>query len=245
MQIIPLCEGVFSMDIDKKIHLAQKDKNNEYLRPQGHLLMAINPFLIKTETHCILLDTGLGTTNSDTGKYTLLEELEKHHISPHHIDMVLLSHLHADHIGSIFLSNSTTLTFPNAIYYINEQEYLWANKKYNYFITSSNYKHLHLSDQVCWLNEENGFLKNNIEYQITGGHTPHHQVFWIRENNETIFFGGDVAPQYKQILTKINARYDYEPEVSKQYRAQWVIEGKEKGWTFLFYHDIYYPYCTL
>ncbi|MGL6022714.1 MAG: MBL fold metallo-hydrolase, partial [Chitinophagaceae bacterium] len=240
MQIIPLNEGIFSINKEKQIHLAQQDNNKNYLCPQGHILIAIRPFLIKTKHSCILLDTGIGTINSMTDKYTIIEELEKHNLTANHINIVLLSHLHKDHIGSIFLPNTNTLTYPNAIYYINEKEYLWASKQYTYFKEFSNYKNFLSSYQVCWLNQDRGILKNNIEYQVTGGHTRYHQVFWIREEQQTIFFGGDVAPKYKQLISKINARYDYAPEISKNYRELWAIEGKQQHWEFLFYHDIQY-----
>ena len=38
-------------------------------------------------------------------------------------------------------------------------------------------------------------LMNIFTYELVGGHSPYHHAFWIKENGETIFFGGDVAPQ--------------------------------------------------
>jgi hypothetical protein len=33
------------------------------------------------------------------------------------------------------------------------------------------------------------------------------------------------------------AKYDYDGKKCMELRQQWWAEGKEKDWTFLFYHD--------
>ena len=58
--------------------------------------------------------------------------------------------------------------------------------------------------------EGNGTIDEYIHYEITGAHSPFHQVFWIEENGEKIFFGGDVAPQLQQMKNRFKAKYDYD-----------------------------------
>jgi hypothetical protein len=67
---------------------------------------------------------------------------------------------------------------------------------------------------------------------MTGGHCPYHQVFWIRENGETVFFGGDVAPQLQQMRSKFAAKYDFDGKLCMELRQKWWQEGQEQRWTF-------------
>ena len=58
------------------------------------------------------------------------------------------------------------------------------------------------------------------------------------ENNETVFFGGDDAPQLQQMKSKFVAKYDYDGKKCMELRQSWLEKAKQEGWTFLFYHDI-------
>ncbi|HEY0433733.1 MAG TPA: MBL fold metallo-hydrolase, partial [Chitinophagaceae bacterium] len=95
--------------------------------------------------------------------------------------------------------------------------------------------------RVELLTEETGDISGHIRYQRTGAHSPFHQVFWITENGETIFFGGDVAPQLQQMKHRFVAKYDYDGKKAMELRKQWWQQGEDEHWTFLFYHDVKNP----
>jgi glyoxylase-like metal-dependent hydrolase (beta-lactamase superfamily II) len=86
-----------------------------------------------------------------------------------------------------------------------------------------------------------GKIDDLITYQWSGGHSPFHQVFWIEEDGETVFFGGDEAPQLHQMKSRFIAKYDHDGKKAMELRQQWWAAGQEEGWTFLFYHDIKTP----
>jgi len=90
--------------------------------------------------------------------------------------------------------------------------------------------------------EGDGVIDGYIRYELSGGHCPFHQVFWITENNETIFFGGDEAPQLHQMKSRFVAKYDYDGKKAMELRQKWWVEGKDEKWTFLFYHDVKTPF---
>jgi glyoxylase-like metal-dependent hydrolase (beta-lactamase superfamily II) len=87
-----------------------------------------------------------------------------------------------------------------------------------------------------------GMIDAYIEYAPSGGHSPYHQVFWIRENGETIFFGGDEAPQLHQMKNRFIAKYDFDGRKAMELRQQWWEQGQKEGWVFLFYHDVKSPF---
>ena len=99
---------------------------------------------------------------------------------------------------------------------------------------------LHLNKNVVFLDGD-GTIDDYISYHVTGGHSPYHQVYWVKEKGETIFFGGDDAPQLQQMKNKFIAKYDYDGKKCMELRQLWWLQGQEQDWTFLFYHDIKTP----
>ena len=86
-----------------------------------------------------------------------------------------------------------------------------------------------------------GIIEDYIRFKTTGGHSPYHQVFWIEDEGEIVFFGGDVAPQLQQMKSRFSAKYDYDGKRSMELRREWWQKGQEENWKFLFYHDIKNP----
>jgi hypothetical protein len=97
--------------------------------------------------------------------------------------------------GDFFWNKSIELSFPNALFYLQEKELSFAFEKgFPSFITEE-LEALKRSKQVVLLKDDEGTIDDYIHYKVTGAHSPYHQVFWIKENGKTIFFGGDDAPQ--------------------------------------------------
>jgi len=242
MQIIPLSEGTFTVDKTKLFipFVVGEDQLQE--RNTGSLLVEIQPFAIITPEDILLLDTGLGfRQNNDL---QIHQNLMNAGIDPSKVTKVLVSHLHKDHSGGISQLNPITNTrepsFPNATYYIQEKELEYAfSKGFPSYITEEleaikNFKNLVLLNG-------SGVIDGYIRYELTGAHCPYHQVFWIVDGGETIFFGADVAPQLQQMKNRFVAKYDYDGKKSMELRQQWWKKGEKENWTFLFYHDIKTP----
>jgi glyoxylase-like metal-dependent hydrolase (beta-lactamase superfamily II) len=241
LKIISLSEGSFTIDKTKVFvpFDASKDKLEE--RPVGSLLVEIQPFLVVTEKDVLLLDVGLGY--SIDGELQIHKNLQQHGFTPLDVTKVLMSHLHKDHAGGVSvedrLSSMYSLSFPNAQYYLQQRELDFALAKGLPSYIPAELEAMRESNaQIILLEDDRGFIDDYIEYQFTGGHCPNHQVFWIRENDETIFFGGDVAPQLSQMKTKVMTKYDFDGRLSMELRQQFWEQGNQEGWTFLFYHDI-------
>ncbi|MEI2710541.1 MAG: hypothetical protein V9E96_16235 [Chitinophagaceae bacterium] len=73
-----------------------------------------------------------------------------------------------------------------------------------------------------------GIIDNYIRYEITSAHSKFHQVFWIEEDEETVFFGGDDAPQLQQMKSKFVAKYDYDGKKCMELRQQWWQDGNQQ-----------------
>ncbi len=165
-------------------------------------------------------------------------------INPSEITKVLMSHLHKDHAGGMGKLNSSThkyeLAFPKATYYIQQKELEFAFEKGFPSYIPEELECIKNAPNVVWL-QGDGVIDGYIRYHVTGAHSPFHQVYWIVDGGETIFFGADDAPQLGQMKKRYSAKYDYDGKKAMELRQEWWEKGQQEGWKFLFYHDVKTP----
>ncbi len=243
MKIIPLSEGAFTVDHSKKFVPFLKGTDELNTRPLGSLLVEIQPFCIITRQDMLIIDTGLGFSTPD-GVLQIHQNLLNKGINPMDVTKVLMSHLHKDHAGGISrqddLLNKRFISFPNATYHVNRQEWAYAQERDGRSYQKADFELLNNSGQMEFTRDR-GTISDYIEYEVTGAHCPYHQVFWIREGGETVFYGGDVAPQLQQMKSRFVAKYDFDGKKAMELRQQWWNRGREENWQMLFYHDINTP----
>jgi glyoxylase-like metal-dependent hydrolase (beta-lactamase superfamily II) len=246
MRIIPLSEGQFTIDQTKLFVPFDPQHDDLQQRPTGSLLVEIQPFLLITSKDVILVDTGLGFCGTD-GQLQIHRHLREHGIEPEMVTKVLLSHLHKDHAGGLssvdVLTQTPILNFPKAIYYVGAAEYAFACSSNGKSYQTAMLSILEQTDQVVFL-ETAGEIDGYIHYETSGGHAPHHLVFWIHDQGQTVFYGGDEAPQLRQMKSRFVAKYDFDGKKAMELRRTWWEQGNREGWTFLFYHDIQTPTIT-
>jgi len=243
MKIIPLSEGAFTVDKTKQFVPFNKNKDDLQQRSIGSLLVEIQPFAVITGRDILIIDTGLGFSDAN-GVMQIHKNLADNGINAADVTKVLMSHLHKDHAGGISkedkLLQQRFFTFPHATYYVNKDELNFALSKGSPSYITEDFAILQNAEQVK-LTEGNGYIDHYIRYEVTGAHSPYHQVFWIEEDGQKIFFGGDVAPQLQQMKSRFIAKYDFDGKKCMELRQQWWQQGQDEKWTFLFYHDIKSP----
>jgi len=244
MKIIPLSEGAFTVDKTKQFVAFDKNKDDLQQRSTGSLLVEVQPFCIVTKNDIIVIDTGLGFTDKE-GVLQIHQNLLNNGINPMDVTKVLMSHLHKDHSGGVSIEDKVLhqrfVSFPHAMYYVNKDELAFGLDKANTSYHPEDFDILTKTDKVIFT-EGNGIIDGYIRYEVTGGHSPFHQVFWIEEEDKIIFFGGDVAPQLQQMKSRFIAKYDFNGKKCMELRQQWWQTGQQQKWTFLFYHDIKTPF---
>lgn len=241
--IYSLSEGTFSVDKDKQFKPFDRGKDDLLARSQGSLLVEVQPFCVKTSKGYYLLDAGLGFRGL-SGGFQILENLAAHGIEREMIRGVLMSHLHGDHVGGLAYRNASGVMvpmFPDATHYIfrNEYDYALSGDSHSY-----RWDHFRIFPEIAkvqFLETSEGLIDDLIEYRLVGGHCPFHLAFWIRENGKTVFYGGDTAPQLRQMKIRFIAKYDYDGKRSNELRHEWWLQGIEENWAFLFYHDLKCP----
>lgn len=235
MKIIPLQEGAYAVDKQKTFTPIALGET----LPKGSLKMGICPFLIVLENDVILLDAGLGFSLNGTPKiYALLEE---NGFAPENITKILLSHLHKDHIDGlgIFKDGKFEANFSKAKIYLQKRELDYALRQIDnpsfdqkMLLELKNFPNLEL------LAEDEGWINEEISFEVTGGHSPFHQAFWIRHNEDTAFYGADNLPQKAYLNFNVAYKTDDDGKKAMLLRQKWEQLAKEENWNVLFYHDI-------
>lgn len=236
MKIIPLKEGNFSASKTKDFTLLT-DENFDTVKG---IKMSVQPFLIVTEQDYILIDAGIGWKNTE-GKTVISELLEKENINPEQITRLLLSHLHKDHIdGSIQeTENGFVPVFPNAKIYIQKRELDFAmENRGNPSFDFNTLEKLITLPNIVWMDDDRGNISEEISFEVVGGHTPFMQVFWIRENGETVFYGADDLPQESYLRYHLAYKSDFDGRRAMELRLKWQKEAAEEKWKILLYHDL-------
>ncbi len=244
--ITPLNEGYYTIGFDKIFFPFNPDIDILEERSWGSLLVEIQPFLIQTERQNILIDAGLGFLNEKTGVLKIEENLAERGLRRSDITDVVMSHLHKDHAGGLLYEKNgeQILAFENAVHHINEKEYENATDEKNALSYDiEKIKLLPSLADISWF--AGGQVFDFMNYEQDGGHCPYHTSFVMTFENGIYFFGGDVAPQIKQLKFRYIAKYDVDGRRSAELRTEYAKRGKDEDWTFMFYHDVSMPMSKL
>ena len=234
MKIIALNEGTFAVDKKKNFKLIDSEDSIA-----GTLKMATCPFLIILENDMILLDAGSGFETDGIPNITAL--IRKNGIEPEQITKVMLSHLHKDHCDGLghFKEGRFIQNFEKATTYIQEKELAYGlsqteNPSFNQDVLTE----ISALPNIHWMRDDKGFITENIKFELTGGHSPFHQAFWVIVENETAFYGADNLPQKSYLRFHIAYKTDDDGKKAMELRQSWEKTAKEEHWTVLFYHDL-------
>ncbi|NTE05735.1 MBL fold metallo-hydrolase [Agrobacterium tumefaciens] len=236
MKVIPLKQGNYTVNQNKKFTLI----TSESIVPGTKV--AIQPFLVITENDYVLIDTGFNSNQEEVPPVLLY--LENENIKPEQITKVLISHLHKDHIDGIgYFSNGKLISsFPNATIYLQRRELDFAlTQTGNPSYRMEMLQQLAELPNVIQLDDNQGSITEEITYKVSGGHTPFHQVFWVKEKEETIFYGADNLPQQNYLKYPLAFKNDFDGRKALEARQEWEEEGKQQKWKVLLYHDLENP----
>jgi glyoxylase-like metal-dependent hydrolase (beta-lactamase superfamily II) len=235
LKAFPLVEGSYSVDSSKTFIPFDASIHDPKDRPAS-LFIYVQPFLVETGNDLIILDTGLGFHN-EQGELLIHENIKKAGYNPSDVSLVLMSHLHYDHAGGMVsnIGGQLSLSFPNAEYVIQRGEWEAAYSKPSLSYKTGIFDFVQRSGSIHFI-EGSGQFNREIAFELTGGHCEFHQVFLIREEEETIFFGADILPEPGQLLRRFIAKYDFDGRRSMELRQEYGKRAAEEHWKCLFYH---------
>jgi glyoxylase-like metal-dependent hydrolase (beta-lactamase superfamily II) len=238
MVIIALQDRANSMP-NKIFHGAPEDEINAAV-PEGSSPSSINAFVVKTKKHTYLIDSGMNTD-------TLLENLRNANVKPEEIDVILITHMHADHIGGLLKEGKAA--FPKATLHIAREEYFYwrqANpnikrlinayiKQYEPFVYGENLpikrvEQTETEKNIALIRKKPAariieMTDDAFQGRDASGHTPGHTVF---ESNKMIFFGDLLHSAALQFADpNICAQFDMDTKKAVQSRRKFFDHAAE------------------
>ena len=178
---------------------------------------AMNAFLFRTPEKNILIDAGLGTK--------IFDYLDKLKVKREDIDIVLITHMHGDHIGGLLKDGE--VAFPNATLYISYKEHdYWMDdqemaklpinrqggfQKARDVIKAYNKRIVYFYPQQ--IGKKNEPILPGIEALAASGHTQGHVMYLLASGDEKILVWGDLihAMDIQMPYPQVAVTYDTNP----------------------------------
>jgi len=173
-------QGIFGMNVSAD-EFAKVSAEN--FIPADKAQFYFTPTVVNAGAELILFDTGLnadGITGAlASGGYT-----------PDQIDVVVLTHMHGDHIGGLMKDGAAT--FPNARYVTASTEFdHWNGTDNERF--DGNVKPL--AEQMTFI-EDGGSVASGVTAMSAHGHTPGHTAYMIESDGKSVLLAADFANHY-------------------------------------------------
>jgi glyoxylase-like metal-dependent hydrolase (beta-lactamase superfamily II) len=170
--------------------------------------VAIQTWLLKSEGRTILIDTGVGNDKNrpavaawDHLQLGYLERLAEAGVRPEDVDLVVNTHLHADHVGwnTRLVDGTWEPTFPNATHLMPRADFEHWNPARNPAVAGSINEHVyedsvlpvHEAGQVL-LWEDSYTIDANLRLEAAPGHTPGSSVVKLQSGSDRALFAGDL-----------------------------------------------------
>jgi glyoxylase-like metal-dependent hydrolase (beta-lactamase superfamily II) len=177
---VPDPHGIFGLNASDDEFAAAAAAN---FIPADRAQFFFTPTIVNTGAELVLFDTG---TDPDSLKAALAAA----GYAPEQIDLVVLTHMHPDHIGGMMSGDAPT--FANARYATGATEHnFWsgqANEGFDKLVKPVN-------DKISFL-DDGGSPAPGITAHMAAGHTPGHMIYRLSSAGSDLLITADTANHY-------------------------------------------------
>jgi glyoxylase-like metal-dependent hydrolase (beta-lactamase superfamily II) len=241
VEILSLSDGMLEFDLCNFFPTIPDEHWHPYeshLTPERHVRFNLGSYLVRADGRTILVDTGLGPKPAEMPEApwgTLLDEFTAHGVRPEAVDMVVMTHLHRDHVGWNLRSQAGQYspTFPNARYWMSTKDWEACHQPE---VQRDRFPN---APTCVWPLADLGLvelmagehaLTRELTALPTPGHTPGHMSILITSQGERALILGDVAHNPAQVHeTDWVSRADMDPEVTKSTRRALMERLEREG----------------
>jgi glyoxylase-like metal-dependent hydrolase (beta-lactamase superfamily II) len=228
IEVIPVSDGFFKMPPtyfgvdDWGVHKDLADSD-------GMLEVPIGCFVVRSGDLTVLIDAGLGPIDLPGTAHggDLMTELAAADVKPDDVDLVLLTHLHLDHIG--WTVQNGAIQFPNATIRFGEQDlgqFVGENPDPMSAPTINAFMEHGKVEPIT----SDGEIAPGISTMHAPGHTMGHRCVVLSSGDERMLLLGDAVTCPVQLEeTDWGAMSDVDPAMSKRTREALFKELEASG----------------
>ncbi len=230
VEIMQLSDGMLEFDLCNFFPTIPGENWHGYesnLTAEHKVRFNLGSYLIRSGGRNILVDTGLGPRPADTPDVPwgeLLRDFEAKNVRVDDIDMVVMTHLHRDHVGWNLKKEGGRYvpTFPKARYWMSRKDWDACHQP---DVQPTRFPN---APECVWPLQDLGLIEfmdgeHSITSELTAvptpGHTPGHVSIMVTSKGERALVLGDAAHNPVQLQeTDWVSRADMDPEITRQTR---------------------------
>lgn len=254
-RLIPLLESRFALDGGAMFGIIPKplwEKTNP-ADDLNRIRMAARCLLAVSDERVVLIDAGMGTKWSPRERDMYAVQGEPNGLQGSlaaagfrltDITDVVVTHLHFDHAGGLTQqhdSGELQATFPNAIHWIQRENWTWAHHPTLRDAGSyrpENFRILGSADGApIELVDGPDTLFPGLRVEPLHGHTPGMQVVHLDTPGRTTVFVADLFPTRGHIQPVRVMGYDLQPLVAMREKQLFLEQAQRNQWVLAFEHD--------
>ncbi len=266
MKLYPINTGYFKLDGGAMFGVVPKSiwQRTNPADSDNMCNWAMRSLLIEDGDRLILIDTGLGSKQSDKffgyyflyGDDSLDSSLAQYGFHRNDITDVFLTHLHFDHCGGAIQWNKDRTgyepAFTNAKFWSNAKHWEWAvnpNGREKASFLKENILPIRESGQLNFIDiPNNDFIVPTplgFEALVVNGHTDAQMCPVINYKGKKIVFVADLLPSTGHIPLPYVMGYDTRPLQTLEDRKQFYAKALAEEYYLFLEHDSVNEICTL
>ncbi|UJW75988.1 MBL fold metallo-hydrolase [Rhizobium sp. SL42] len=209
--------------------------------PADKFVNSFSPTLVNTGSEVILFDTGFGEGGRANGNGRLLEGLTAAGYKREDVTIVVLTHMHGDHIGGLMEGGKPA--FPNARYVTGQAEYdFWVDPARAGTPAEGGHKGVlanvkPLAEKMTFIGD-GGEVVSGVTGMAAFGHSPGHMIYSVESEGRQLVLTADTANHFVLSLQRPDweVRFDMDKAAAAASRKKVFDMLATDKLAFLGYH---------
>jgi glyoxylase-like metal-dependent hydrolase (beta-lactamase superfamily II) len=224
---------------------------------RNRIPVALKCLLAEGHGRRVLIDTGVGDRWDARQREIygmtrrageLLTQLHDAGLAREDITDVVLTHLHFDHAGGAVLdSDGLVPTFPNATYWLQQQQWDWAarpSERDRASFRPDDFEALHAAGRLRLIDGAQEIMPE-LRVLPVSGHTPGQQITEFHTADGVLVFMADFVPFLAHLHLPWVAGFDLNPLITLSEKRQFLSRAAADDYLLVFQHDAAHESCRV